>query len=390
MIDVRKHVKEDGFCASWLDYCAAFEFPEAYGLFSLLAVTACAVDGRLLINPDSEPEVQPNAFIVLFGPAGCRKGTAIRKALKLLAEYVPDAPMLPMSFTMEALISLLKDDSQKKDRATGLIVAEEFARLIGGPEYQRSNAHFLTEMWDARPVWNRITQAHGYEEIQNPYLSLLGSTSPKWLQDVDSSILSEGFLRRLLLIVEYARRSGKSHPYGDEELFHEIGIAFAERVGLHKWKHTRMELSDSAIDAMGKWYNGPVDQILNSADERCAQFASCMQAHALKIAALIQILEGGRRDLLSEESWRVGAGLIEAITKPMFQAYGSLVPTPFARLRAVILRTVHGAGSEGLKQIEVWRRVADASGAKPKEVAEALQSLLADGTLREKGGRVVG
>lgn len=369
-IDVKTAVTKGGFLDKWLQFCEPFEFPYSYALFSLLGVASAAINGRVLINKGHEPSPLTNVFIVLYGPSGSRKGSSMWKALNLLHEAVPEAPMLPDDFTMEALINDLHETSKKKGKCSGLIFQEEFSDLIGGADYAMRNSKALTKLWDARPQSTRLTHAHGLEIIENPYICMLASSSPDWLEKTDPKTLAGGFLRRLLLIVEYGPRQRNSDPTRNDSLFKELVATARDRLGPKAFGASNLMLTPEASAFMDEWYNTTVATAWKNADERAGHFASCMQAHALKLAGIINILEGRGVEWLSKESFRCAAALISAITSPLFQAYASLVPTPYARLRAAVLRTVQGAGSDGLSPDALDQAVIDVMGVKPKEAME--------------------
>ncbi len=371
LIDVGKSVQKGGFLDRWLEYSAEFEFPDSYALFSLLAVASAAVNGRILINPDSEPSPLPNLFVVLYGPSGSRKGSAIRQALWLLGEAVPDTPVLPDDFTMEALGSELANQSKKNEKCGGLIVQEEFADLIGGPDYALRNSKFLTKLWDARVVYTRLTHAHGAEAIKNPYVTLLGSSSPDWLEKTDPRTLAGGFLRRLLMVVEYGAKRQNASPKRNEQLFGGLAKAFGTRLGRNAFRPGRMVLSKEAFDFMEQWYNSTVRETWRNADERAGHFASCMQAHTLKVGSLVNLLEGHGAEVMALSSLQTSSQLVESLLPSLFQAYASLVPTPYAKLRAVILRSVQNVAPNGLSAAALDKAVVQAAGVKPKDASEA-------------------
>lgn len=374
-------LKPAGFLSRWLDYCEPFEFPDSYALYSLLACASAAINGRIIVNPVTEPSPHPNVFVVLYGPSGARKGSAMRQALGLLSEAVPDTPVLPDDFTMEALWSELSKQSQESGRCAGLVVQEEFADLIGGADYALRNSKLLTKLWDCRPVATRLTHAHSLETVKNPYITMLASSSPDWLETVDPKTLAGGFLRRLLLIVEYTPKRRNASPVKNKELFRTLANVMRGRLNRGAFTSSHMMLQRDAKECMDNWYHTKVQDVWSSSDERLGHFASCMQAHMLKVAALINVFEGEGAEWLTLDSVTTSMSLIERLLPGLSQAYASLVPTPYARLRAVILRTVLGMGSCGLSDAALDRAVINAAGVRPKDAMEARMVLIQQGLL---------
>lgn len=383
-INVRECIPAGGFLDGWLRHSEPFEYPDAFPLYALFAVTAAAINGRIQVNPEGEPCVFTNTYVVLYGGSGSRKSTAIRHAKWLLSEAVEEAPILPQSFTMESLISRLARDSDLNEKGAGLILSDELSDLIGGAEYKMQNTKFLTDIWDCPGVWMRETQSHGQEVINNPYVSLLAASAPDWLEETDPAALAGGFLRRVLIVVEYGPKCKNSKPVRDMTLFAALVKVFRERIGPDAFGASYMVLTPEAHDVMGEWYDKVVDPIRRSGNEREAQFASCMQAHALKMGAIASMLEGGSPTLLEADKIRIGQSLVQALVPGVFHAYRSLVPSAFARLRASIIRTIRLSGGR-IEANDLARKVTDSAGVKTKELNEAFGSLLRDGRLRKDG-----
>jgi len=392
MIDVRSIVRPDGLLARWLQFTEPFEFPDSYALFSLLAVASTAINGRLLVNPDTEPCVKTNLYVLLYGPPGARKGPPMRYAAELLADAVPEAPRLPRSFTMEALTSILAEESDTKGRCGGLIFTEEFHRLIGGRDYQLDNLAFLSELWDCPADYARRTQSHGEELLLDPYIVVLAASNPDWIESVDPRILSGGALRRILAINEYGPKcDDATSPLKDHLLRDGIVADMRDRLGKRAFRATSMILTPAAQGVMDEWYRSTVRDMRRAADVRLGYFASCLQAHALKLAAVVHVIEGGLPHLLSEESMREGQRLIECLVPGTAQMYASLVPTPYAKMRAGILRVVGAAGTDGIVASDIDKMVVASQGMKPREVAEARVAMVREQLLKLlPNGRYIG
>jgi len=383
-INVHDLVPKGGFLGGWLQHAAPFEYPDAFPLYALFAVAAAAVNGRVQVNPEGEPCVFTNTYVVLYGPSGSRKSTAIRHAKWLLHEAVEEAPILPQSFTMESLISRLARDSEGHGKGAGLILSDELSDLIGGAEYKMQNTKFLTDIWDCPGIWMRETQTHGQEVITNPYVSLLAASAPDWLEMTDPASLAGGYLRRTLFVVEYGPKQKAPKPVRDTALFKALVKVFRDRLKPDAFDAAYMVLTDEAHDVMGAWYEKVIDPIRTNGGEREAQFASCMQAHALKLGALAAILEGGVPEVMEAKDIRIGQGLVEALVPGTFHAYRSLVPSSYARLRAAIMRTVRLAGGR-IEATDLVRRITDSMGVEPKPLNSALGSLVRDGRLSMDG-----
>jgi hypothetical protein len=384
MIEVRSIVRPGGLLSDWLDFTEPFEFPDSYSLYSFLGAASAAVNGRIIVNPNTEPCVKTNLYVLLFGPPGARKGPPMRFAVEALAEACPDTPRLPRSFTMEAITTEMAERSEEEGRCGGLIFTEEFHRLIGGKDYQLDNLGFLSELWDCPEDYPRRTVARGVEMLLRPYTVIVAASNPDWIETVDPRVLSGGALRRLLTVNEYGPKcDDRTSPVKDKAKYDKVVKLMTQRLGPRAFRdRTAMILTPAAQAAMDEWYVGPVRELRRTADIRLGYFASCVQAHALKLAAVVNLLEGGMPHLLDEQSMREGMKLVEALIPGTAQLYSSLVPTPYARMRAGIQRIVGGSGERGLTVKEIIRAVVASHGVKPREVQEALTAMVREEHLK--------
>lgn len=341
------------------------------------------------MNEGTEPSCFTNMFTILYGPPGSGKNTAIYQAENLLAQAVPEAPILPEGFTFESLKSYLAAESKEKHMAKGFIVSPELTNLIGGREYQKLTTSFLSDLWDCRPQIPYYTQANKYELIEKPYIVHLAATSPQWLQEADPKSLTGGYLRRIITVVEYVPKPHETIAIKDRVKFGAIAKVMRARLRPEAFGATNMRMEDEAIEEMEKWYRGTVLPIQARPSEVQSSFGAALQVHALKVAACLGVLEGSPPDRMGAEHFRVATRLLDLVMPQMFQAYNALVPTPYARLKATILRLIQSAGEGGCEEAELYVAAGDTMGVKDTEIAEAVVALGREKRVAKRSGRFV-
>ena len=384
--EYRRLLREGGFVDSWLDYTEPFEYPARYALFALLIMAACAVDGRVLINPGSKPETKTNLYTLLYGPSGARKSEALYDALDLLGEGVREAPVLPMNFTMEALRGRLAEDSMQAGRAAGLVLAEELSTLLGGREYLLNNSLFLSKVWDGRPKETFLTIAHQEQIIRNAYITLGGCSTPEAFADLDPKGLSAGFLRRVLFVVSYGPKHTNAQPdvrYGWMQGV--LAPRFRAAVGPDAFPaDTMMRLDKDAAALNNEWYTREIAALrAKHPGQRESHFVNTLQVHAFKISALLHLLEGQDPEWLSAESLGSGISLCRLLLPGVFEAYAGLVPTPLAKQRAAMMR-IAGASSVALRDAELDQALWKEMGISPEQASDVRLSLLQAGMIKRR------
>jgi len=388
---IREIVRKDGFITDYLKYTEPFEYPERFAVFSLLVMASIAVNKRILINPGSKPQTFTNLYVVLYGPSGSRKSEALLDALEVLSEACPNAPVLPMNFTMEALRGRLAKDSDDTGKAPGLILAEELSTLLGGRDYLLNNSLFLSKVWDGRRAETFLTIAHQEQIIRESYVVLGGCSTPEAFGDLDPKGLSTGFLRRLLFVAAYGPKCESPLPQVNSTFFNTCIVPrFKDRLGPAAFKDTTMQLSDDARIANCDWYSDYLKAMrLKHVGPRESHFVNTMQVHAFKIAALVHLLEHEDPKELSANSLNTGFRLLDLLIPGILEAYSSLVPTAFAKMRALAIR-VMGVASKNMTpkmlDIAIWKE----AGVRPEEAAAVRLSLVSDNTLHTlKNGAII-
>jgi len=388
-IDIRSALEGHEFVKEWLRYIEPFEYPDSFSIFGLLAMAACAVDKRILINSGAKPETWTNIYVLLYGPSGSRKSEALLDAFDLLAASFPEAPIFPMNFTMEALRNRMHKESAEFGRAPGLILAEELSTLLGGRDYLLNNSLFLGKIWEGRKEETFETVAHQDQIIKESYVTLGACTTPDAFGDLDPRALSAGFLRRIMIISEKKPKRKSALPKLNTRFFNTILVPrFRDRFEQRKIdpKGVLMRLSPDAEKLNQEWYHGDLEKLGEQhVGPRESHFIGSMQVHVFKIAALLHLLDGGDPKELSEGSLKRGLDVVGAILPGTFEAYNALVPSFFARVCMVVRRI---ASNGPILETVLDAAVKAEIGATPEQAAAARMSLLTDGVLKRGQGKV--
>jgi hypothetical protein len=389
-IDIRGALAGHQFVADWLRYTETFEYPESFAVFALLVMASCAVDRRVLINPGAKPEMFTNLYAILYGPSGARKGEALMDALRLLGEALPDAPVYPMNFTMEALRGRMHKESEDFGATSGLILSEELSTLLGGREYLLNNSLFLGKIWDCRPSETFLTIAHAEQVIKHPYPTMGACSTPEAFGDLDPKALAAGFLRRMIMVQEYAPKGDSALPQANTAFFQTVLVPrFKDRFSTTAIDRAGvlMRLSDDAMKLNEEWYHTELHEMRQTyIAPRENRFVNTVQVHAFKIAALLHLLDGGDPKELSAQALGWGFAAARALLPGTFEAYNALVPSFFARV-CMVMRRIVGAGAilEGALDAKVKAEI----GSTPDQTTAARLSLYADGIMAKgKDGKV--
>jgi hypothetical protein len=153
-------------------------------------------------------DVYPNLYIVLVGPSGSRKGTAMGPAYDFLNDL--GIKLSAEATTREALIRALQRSSNSSvDAITGqlrmhsslTIFSQELTVFLG-----YNNVQLMTDLcdwYDCRKRWTYDTKNMGTDEILGVWVNLIGATTPDLLQStLPRDAVGSGLTARMVLVYE--------------------------------------------------------------------------------------------------------------------------------------------------------------------------------------------
>jgi hypothetical protein len=167
-----------------------------------------ALLGRKCFVPQGHFTVFPNTYIVLVGPPGAKKSTAMNIG-KNLVRSVEKVPVAPESATREALIDDMIENKVLWEVA-GVDVSYsqsaafvgELEQFLGGKQVNQQMVGFLTAIWD-EPIFKARTRGRGEVVINAPYFTMLGCCTPSWMNNkLREDVISDGFSRRTIFCLE--------------------------------------------------------------------------------------------------------------------------------------------------------------------------------------------
>jgi len=119
----------------WLHYMKDSEAPLLYNKWVAISMLAAVLERKVFLSWDKL--IYPNFYIVLVGPPGCRKGTAMSPGRAVLDEM--NVKLAADATTKEKLASRLEDATDNFEAADGqiypyaamTIFSEEFTVFLG-------------------------------------------------------------------------------------------------------------------------------------------------------------------------------------------------------------------------------------------------------------------
>lgn len=248
------------------------------------------VIGRRVWFDEEYRKIFPMLNVLLIGPSGTGKSTAGNIGCRLL-EYAAAGTrptIMNGGFSTMALHSNLTQDPHT------FIYASELADTFSKQKHQENIVPYVTDLLDYKDYKEVTTKKNGIEIIKEPSVSILGCSTPEWLQSaLPSDATGGGFLPRFLLVYEEHKSQKIALPGMHlsaqqrakvEELRAEV---FEEFTHITCAAQGEMPMKDySVADYFTHWYIGfkPRTQFLAPFAERSKEFV-------IRLAMLIALSE---------------------------------------------------------------------------------------------------
>lgn len=265
------------------------EPPRTYLIWSLISAAASLLGKNSKFTSGPLYTVKPNLFIVLLGPAGVRKSSAISLISKMLENttinFGPTDSGGQRHGLMSALTGLNRPDwmaghrgkrqpdtgaltflmSQPRLASDMTIHVAELGRLLGVGS--REMADFMVDLWDGAKI-DYETKA-GSTEINSPLVNLLGACTPSSLASmIPDNAGTHGILSRIVFIYEEKKYKEVPLPPTPDELWWDRRERFVQR--LHWIDSNRQDFSLDH-DATS-FYNGIYAYIPELRDSRLEHY----------------------------------------------------------------------------------------------------------------------
>lgn len=296
------------------------EAPDSYIIWSAISVVAAVLKKKVWVKRGTY-KVYPNQYIVLVGPPGVGKGTAVHPAhgfiknykTPMLSNYLNDRVTAPeiintLSQGFPVLTNIAGHPVASKE-STAVIFAMELSTFLGASDWMTS---FLCQTWD-QGEFEYGTKNKGSNKITDMCISLIGACTPDFIRKINgkqnaSDAINGGFTARTLFV--FANEKSKDLPW-------PIALEDLKRVSVNNNKSGKDTVDDlrhdleqiasvggeftfdiSAYHIWEKWYK--TIKALDHDSDVIRYFKSRQNIHVLKVA---MCLSAASSDALIIDQW---------------------------------------------------------------------------------------
>lgn len=243
-----------------------------------------------------------NFYVLLVGPPGAvKKSTSAGAGTKLLRKAGID--LGPQSITWQRLLESMAEeyhadaivDGQPFRHSSITLSISEFGNFF--KPMDQDQVDMLTDLWDGKPEsFRRETKTAGKADLENPWINLIGCTTPKWVtKNFPADMIETGFGSRPIYVyvekpekrVAYPKRQAPMTPERKEaeaQLVEDLRV-MSEYAGI-------MELTEEGYEWGEKWYKEFEEEQDRLGPGLEHDFRVRLQTHLHKLAMVISCSDG--------------------------------------------------------------------------------------------------
>lgn len=385
---------------AYMAYTSDSESPDAFHFWSGVATIAGALRRRVWIDM-RKFQWTPNFYIILVGPPGiANKSTSIRTGMRLL-EQVPGIHFGPPSLTWQALADSLStsiEHMKYKNPVTGddeffpmsclTISVSELGTFLKMED--TALVDVLVDLWDGQlSMWGHKTRTQGAVDIKNPWLNIIGCTTPAWLKaNFPTHFIGGGLTSRIVFVFGDTKR--KLIPYPDE-ILPDADYRATETKLLQDLVQIAAMQGPMVIDSNArkwgrKWYEKHwSERPAHLASDRYGGYIARKQTHIHKLAIVCAAARESR-NLITQEHLEEAATLLSSVEPHMLKVFESIGMIDEAKNTNEIVAFVKTHGFQ--TSDELWRLVMNTMS--QRDFEEALKAAVRGGLLAvsRKNGKV--
>lgn len=379
----------------FLDITSPLESPFEYFQWSGLSTIAATAQRKIYMESQAFFAF-PNMYIVLVGPPGSKKSTAIRAGRKLLQKV----PGINLSSDAPSVAGLMQEFTEiagvQKDHQSLNAFISEFGSLFENATETMTG--FLTAIYDGDSDYIKRTRIGGKEHIPFPWLNLLAGTTPTWLGDnLRKSAVEGGLVARTLYIYseeiilknpfpKYSKEIKQVEEYLVNDLAH-ISVLNGE----FEFEGGEGVIVDGECVGGGeawKWYAMwylDRERFPRISDNRTAGYFVRKPIHLLKVAMSVSLAKGDSMRL-SVDDLQVALAFLDRIEPGMSRAFSAVGGNMYATETERVERLIRSSGGELISYADLVAHTYH--NLEQRKLDESLAVLVAMG--RIEGGKITG
>ncbi len=381
--------------ASYAEYTEVSEAPLTFDFWTGLSTIAGALQRKVYID-EVKFKLYPNMYVFFVAPPGvATKSTTVGVGMKMLRD-VDGVIMGPSTMTWQGLTKGLADAQQSYpvsppeiidplaiEYATQSAIICEVSELGTFLNMQDDGLiSMLIDLWDGRDVpWERWLSTKDNLKIINPLISMVGATTPAWMErHFDEIAIGNGLTSRVVFV--YGETKRRFIPYISDLVESEQAKVLQDAL-VHDLREIaklkgKFEITREAKNLVGEWYEkhwtSPEDHL---SDPRFAGYRARKFAHLHKVA---MCLSAGKGDslVIDYEDIAQSFAILSGVEGDMLKVLNTIGKVQSSRQMDAVASILAVGGR--MDRNTLWRKCMNSIS--PKEFSEALDGLSNAGMIK--------
>ncbi len=349
---------KEGWLGEYLNYTQTSEARSTYH-FWVGAITIASTLQRNVCVRFGHITFWPNLYLLLLGPTGNRKSSAVAIGKDLLRQ-AGQVNILPEEISKQAILKELQRYTRKEggkryelQDATGLLIATELTDFLSKDNYKRGLVPFLTNLYDSPDDFGESKVTREGSILRNVCFNFLAASTPQWLTELaPSAVLTGGFMGRVVLAVVTSRRFIFMPPKRDEKVRSRLVQGLLDMAG---WRG-EVSLDDDAKRILKKHAEGLVTgETVLVTDLQAEGWYGRKEGHALKLCIVLAASQGVK--VISGAIMDKALEILLEVEQNMMEAYAEIDVTLGHRKREKILAALLTIRGQKLARHQLWKKV---------------------------------
>jgi len=317
----------------WIDGYVEFtdssESPESFRRWTAISTIAAALQRKCFVEWGTITWY-PNMYIVLIGPSGARKGTAMGPAYDMLEEL--NIPMAANATTLQALIRRLRDTNHTEvNQETSAIqmhssltiFSKEFTVFLG--YHNNELMASLCDWYDCDRVWKYETISRKTDEIRGVWVNLIGGTTPDLIKtSLPMDAIGGGLTSRMVCVYEEGKEKFVVLPLltDRQRQLREQLYCDLEKISMLSGQ---FKYSPCAINKWTEWYTAVSTSPPVFTDKRLEGYVERRPTHIQKLAMIVSASRAHGPELtITAEDFNRAISLLEYVERKMPKVFSGI------------------------------------------------------------------
>lgn len=249
----------------------------------------------------------------------------------------------------------------------------------------------LTDLWDGQVgPWRRSIKTDKDTNIENPWVNIIGATTPAWMErNFPIYLIGGGLTSRCVFVYGDTKRQLVPYPADviDQEMFDAAGARLVEDLMQMDTLVGEYELTKEAKVWGSDWYKDHwAKRPMHMASDRYDGYVARKQTHIHKLSMILAAAE--RNELfITKEDLEMANQIVTPLENDMAKVFQSIGLTDSSRNMGECVALIRAYKS--ISQMELWRQCS--STMSPQEFQEAITGAITAGyiTQRVEGSSLV-